>query len=130
MLGKSRSRSRSENRGETSATGGIGRLDRGPGREPVDIRIIVSAAPARSARERASAYLPWPVRLVLRLGLPAFVLFMVFVLPNYLDCRTRHGSGQFFHGMTVAACTRQTVSGQIDETHKRFEDIARAIGAR
>lgn len=95
-----------------------------------DIRIIVSAPPARRRTERAFSYLPWPVRILVKLGLPALVLFALLVLPNYLDCRSRHDASQFFHGMTVSACTRQTVYGQIDATQKRFQDIARAVAGR
>ncbi|MGX7705843.1 hypothetical protein [Methylobacterium sp. Gmos1] len=94
------------------------------------IRIVVSAPPARRQKERAFSYLPWPVRLLVKLGLPVLVLLAVVVLPNYLDCRGRFGAGQFFHGMTVSACTRQTVYGQIDATRERFEAIARAVAGR
>ncbi len=107
---------------------GIERLDRDRG--PGAIRIVVSAPPARQNKERVFSYLPWPVRLFVKLGLPIIVLLSVVVLPNYLDCRNRHDAGLFFHGMTVAACTRQTVYGQIGATQKRFEDIARAVGMR
>ncbi|OAS26857.1 hypothetical protein [Methylobacterium platani] len=117
-------------------SGGIGRLDRGLGRGPDrdyergDVRIIVTPAPAEYRKERAFSYLPWPVKLVLKLGLFALAMVSVFVLPNYLDCRGQRDSGLFYHGMTVSACTRQTVYGQIGSTQKRFEDIARAIGSR
>lgn len=106
---------------------GIERLDRDRGHGA--IRIVVSAPPGRP-KERAFSYLPWPVRLVVKLGLPILALLTVFVLPNYLDCRNRHDTGLFFHGMTVAACTRQTLYGQIGATQKRFEDIAHAVGVR
>ncbi len=109
---------------------GIERLDGGasPSDGHGDIRIVIVAPPV-PRRERAFAYLPWPVRLLLKLGLPILGLFVVFVLPNYLDCRNQHESGQFFRGVTVAACTRQSLDGQIQSTQRRFEDIARAIGA-
>ncbi|SFV04389.1 hypothetical protein SAMN02799631_04103 [Methylobacterium sp. 174MFSha1.1] len=104
---------------------GIGRLDGDHG----DIRIVVSAPPPQR-KERAFAYLPWPVRILVKFGLPVLVLLAIVVLPNYLDCRSRHDSGRFFHGMTVSACTRQTVYGQIDATQTRFEAIARAVAGR
>ncbi|AWB25501.1 hypothetical protein DA075_32010 [Methylobacterium currus] len=106
---------------------GIERLDRDRGQGA--IRIVV-APPARRKKERAFSYLPWPVRLFVKLGFPFIVLLTVFVLPNYLDCRNRHDAGLFFHGMTVAACTRQALYGQIGATQKRFEDIAHAVGVR
>ncbi|MGF3022464.1 hypothetical protein ACQVP2_06515 [Methylobacterium aquaticum] len=109
--------------------GGIERLDgavsRGEGGG--DIRIIVSAPPVDDTRERALSYVPWPIKLVMKLVLPVGVLLGIVVLPNYLDCRHQHDVGMFFHGMTVAACTRQSVYGQIGATQKRFEEIARAI---
>ncbi len=107
---------------------GIGRLDGGA--RSADIRIVVSGPPAAPKRERVVSYLPWPVRLFLKLGLPILGLFAVFVLPNYLDCRNQHDSGFFFHGMTVGACTRQSLDGQIRTTQRRFEELARAIGMR
>ncbi len=107
---------------------GIERLDRDRGHGA--IRIVASPPPATQPKERAFSYLPWPVRLFVKLGLPILALLTVFVLPNYLDCRNRHDAGLFFHGMTVAACTRQTVYGQIGATQKRFEDIAHAVGVR
>lgn len=116
-------------------TSGIDRLDRGmnQGRERDydrgDIRIVVQSAPTEYKKERASSYLPWPVKLVLRLGLFVLALVSIFVLPNYVDCRSQHSSGMFYHGMTVSACTRQNVYGQIGDTQRQFENIARAIGA-
>ncbi|WP_053080500.1 hypothetical protein [Methylobacterium variabile] len=115
---------------------GIERLNRGMNRdidrdpERGELRIVVSAAPSEYKKERASSYLPWPVKLFLKFGLFAFGLFAVFVLPNYLDCRGQRDSGLFYYGMTVTACTRQNVYGQISTTQKRFEDIARAVGGR
>ncbi|TNC13500.1 hypothetical protein FF100_11985 [Methylobacterium terricola] len=111
---------------------GIARLDRSGslGSARGDIRIVVSAPPAgREKKERASAYLPWPVRLTLKLGLPLVVVLAIVVLPNYLGCRGQHDSGMFFYGITVSACTRQTISDQIAGTQRRFEAIARAVGA-
>ena len=115
---------------------GIERLDRGLNRDSGrdhdrgELRIVVSAAPTEHRKERASSYLPWPVKLFLKFGLFALGLFAVFVLPNYLDCRGQRDSGLFYYGMTVTACTRQNVFGQISTTQKRFEDIARAFGGR
>lgn len=119
---------------------GIDRLDRGMNRMPDrgdsldagrgDIRIVVQQAPAEYKKERAVSYLPWPVKLLLRFGVFAAIVLSIFVLPNYLDCRNQQGSGMFYYGMTVSACTRQNVYGQINSTQQRFEDIARAIGSR
>ncbi|TGD99854.1 hypothetical protein [Methylobacterium nonmethylotrophicum] len=117
---------------------GIERLDRGMNRgvdrgfdhERGDVRIVVTSAPAEYKKERAFSYLPWPVKLFLKFGLFALVMFSIFVLPNYLDCRGQRDSGMFYYGMTVTACTRQNVYGQIGATQQRFEDIARAIGSR
>ncbi|MCF4127591.1 hypothetical protein [Methylobacterium sp. SyP6R] len=110
---------------------GIERLDGSamPGDRRGDIRIVIARPPAEPGRERAFAYLPWPVRLLLKLGLPILGLFAVFVLPNYLDCRKQQAAGLSFHGMTVGACTRQSLDDQIRGTQKRFEDIARAVVA-
>jgi len=119
---------------------GIERLDRGMNRMQDrgdsldagrgDIRIVVQQAPAEYRRERTFSYLPWPVKLMLKFGLLAAVTLSIFVLPNYLDCRNQQDSGMFYYGMTVSACTRQNVYGQIGSTQKRFEEIARAIGSR
>lgn len=116
---------------------GIERLDRGMNRGgdrgferddgPRDVRIVVTTAPGS---ERISSYLPWPMKLALRLGLVVAGLFAVFVLPHYLDCRSQRDSGLFYYGMTVATCTRQTAYGQIGAAQRQFEDIARAIGGR
>ncbi|WP_288582358.1 hypothetical protein [uncultured Methylobacterium sp.] len=114
------------NRGGKAPRDRIERIDRGSGRDPVDIRIVVSTAPGGRGRAR----LPWPVRLALRLAVPALVLVVVFVLPHYLDCQRPAGTGFVVQGVGDAACLRRSVSGQIDETQKRFEDIARAVGAR
>ncbi|QRE76110.1 hypothetical protein [Methylobacterium aquaticum] len=110
---------------------GIERLDGGarPGDGRGDIRIVISGPPAAPKRERVVSYLPWPVRMFLKLGLPVLGFLAVFVLPNYLDCRNQQASGLYFHGMTVAACTRQSLDGQVRATQKRFEDLARAVGA-
>ncbi len=108
--------------------GGDRGFDRDDGRG--DVRIVVTTAPAEYRKERAASYLPWPVKLVLRLGLVVAGLLAVFVLPNYLDCRGQRDSGMFYYGMTVTACTRQTVYGQIGATQQRFEDIARAVSGR
>ena len=111
---------------------GIERLDGfaqssdGPG----NIRIVISRPPSAPKRERVVSYLPWPVRLFVKLGLPILGLLAVFVLPNYLDCRNQREAGLSFHGMTVGACTRQSLDDQIRATQRRFEDIARAVGAR
>ncbi|MGE7414318.1 hypothetical protein [Methylobacterium tarhaniae] len=109
---------------------GIGRLDRGPDRDHGDIRIVVAPAPHEHRKERVSSYLPWPVKLVLKLGLLVAGFVAVVVLPNYLDCRGQRDAGLFYYGMSVTTCTRQTIYGQIGTTQKRFEDIARAIAAR
>ncbi|MFH6782287.1 MULTISPECIES: hypothetical protein [Methylobacterium] len=119
---------------------GIERLDRGMNRlqdrggsldhDRDNIRIVVQQVPAEHKKERTFSYLPWPVKLLLKFGLFAAVMSSIFVLPNYLDCRNQQESGMFYYGMTVSACTRQNVYGQIGTTQKRFEDIARAIGAR
>ncbi|MET7246556.1 hypothetical protein ABZT49_24675 [Methylobacterium sp. EM32] len=95
-----------------------------------DVRIVVTNAPVEYRKERIFSYLPWPVKLVLRLGLLVAGLLAVFVLPNYLDCRGQRDAGMFYYGMTVTACTRQTVYNQIGATQKRFEEIARALGGR
>lgn len=64
--------------------GGIERLDgavsRGEGGG--DIRIIVSAPPVDDTRERALSYVPWPIKLVMKLVLPVGVLLGIVVLPN------------------------------------------------
>lgn len=113
-------------------SGGIGRLNRvtSAGSARGDIRIIVSAPPAEPGKERVLGYVPRLAKLGLTVGLPILALLAIYVLPSYLGCRSQHDSGMFYHGMTVAACTRQTISGQISATQQRFEDIAHAIGTR
>lgn len=82
----------------------------------------------REPGEKASSYIPWPLRLVLKLALSAALFFGVTVGPSFLDCRKRKEVGDFFYGMTVAACTRQGTHEQIATMQRQLEDVARALG--
>ncbi|WP_128566336.1 hypothetical protein [Methylobacterium crusticola] len=111
---------------------GISRLERGPDGARLsrteDIRIIVT--PMAEQRPARVSFLPWGLRLFLKLGFAGFTLLSIFVLPNYLDCRSQRDTGAFYYGMTVSACTRQNVWNQIGNTQRQFETVARAVGAR
>ncbi|MFE1598430.1 hypothetical protein [Methylobacterium sp. ID0610] len=80
--------------------------------------------------ERVGSYIPWPLRLALKLGLALAVMAGGLFGPSFLDCRKRREEGGFYYGVTMGACTRQGTFDQIAMMQRRLEDVARAIGAR
>ncbi|ACA19130.1 hypothetical protein M446_4800 [Methylobacterium sp. 4-46] len=109
----------------------MARLTRRPGAP--EIHYESAAPPSRGSRkepgERPASYIPWPIRLVLKLLVTAAVMLGVTYGPGYLNCRRLREEGGFFYGMTMPACTRQATLDRISTMQHQFEDVARAIGA-
>ena len=95
-----------------------------------DARAKVSYRAVREApAEKPMSYVPWPLRLLVRFGITAAVLAVVALGPGYFDCRQRREAGLLYYGVTMGACTRHATWEHVGNLQRRFETIARAVGA-
>ena len=95
-----------------------------------DARTEVSYRAVREVpAEKPMSYVPWPLRLLVRFGITASVLAVVALGPGYFDCRQRREAGLLYYGVTMGACTRHATWEHVGNLQRRFETIARAVGA-
>ncbi|MGY2047550.1 hypothetical protein [Methylobacterium sp. JK268] len=83
----------------------------------------------RPQRERAFSYVPWPLRLLVKMVVTSAVMAGGLFGPAFLDCRKLREDGGFFHGVTMTACTRQSTYERIATMQQQFETLARVLAS-